>query len=330
MDIAYLILAHDQPGHLRALIRELSTPYSHFYIHIDAKSRMADFDVPDDPHVHVLQDRARVFWGDYSQVEAIVLLMRAALLQPGLAHSRFVLLSGADYPVRSNADIHHFFQEYAAEEFIQIERMPTADGCKTLDRLTGYQPRKTSFRVINRLKGLAQKVGLIAAKRDFIPALGDSLPYGGHTWWALTRPAVAHLLDFMDAHPAYVAFCRNTFCPDEHCFHTILGNSVFAPQVAPCLTYADWSRRSYRPENLTLAHAEFLSRDPRHPQTERFPEGLPYLFARKFTAESQPLAQLLQATLGNRVPIVADLSRSHSPASPPRSAAWPLAEPSES
>jgi hypothetical protein len=299
MNIAYLILAHDQPGHLLELVQALSTPDSHFYIHVDAKTRMADFDLPDDPRIHVLQERARVFWGDYSQVEAIVLLMRDALLQPGLAHSRFVLLSGADYPVRSNAFIHRFFEEHADGEFIQMERMPTADGCKTLERLSGYQPRKTSFRAINRLKGIAQKLGLLAAQRDFIPALDNKTPYGGHTWWALTRPALTHILDFMDAHPAYIAFCRNTFCPDEHCFHTILGNSAVAPQVQDCLTYADWSRRSHRPECLTLAHLDFLTTNPTHPPSDAFPDGLPFLFARKFAAESRSLLQILRVGISD-------------------------------
>jgi hypothetical protein len=306
MDIAYLLLAHDQPAHLRALIERLSTPDSHFYVHIDRKSRLTDFSLPDDPRVHILQDRARVFWGDYSQVEAIVLLMRAALAQPGQAHPRFVLLSGADYPVRSNAFIHQFFQAHADLEFINLERMPTADGCKTLTRLTHYQPLKTSSRVLNRLKRGAQIIGLLPKERDFDPALGTMQPHGGHTWWALTRAAVKHVLDFMDGNAAYVDFCRHTFCPDEHCFHTILANSAFADKAQCCLTYADWSRRSYRPENLSLAHAEFLSHNPSQPPSSKFPQGLPFLFARKFTAESEPLLQVLRASIAAAAPTAAD------------------------
>ncbi|MEW6559306.1 MAG: beta-1,6-N-acetylglucosaminyltransferase [Pseudomonadota bacterium] len=297
MDIAYLILAHDQPTHLRALIECLSTRDSHFYVHIDRKSRLEDFDLPRSPRVHVLQERVRVFWGDYSQVEAIVTLMRAALAQPGQRHPRFVLLSGADYPVRSNAFIHHFFEKHEDLEFINLERMPTADGCKTLTRLTSYQPLKTSSRVLNRLKRGAQRVGLLPRERDFDPALGDMQPYGGHTWWALTRAAVEHVLVAMEANPVYVDFCRHTFCPDEHCFHTLLGNSPFADKVRCCPTYADWSRRSHRPENLTLAHAEFLTHNPTQPPSRHFPQGMPFLFARKFTAESQELLRVLRARL---------------------------------
>ena len=300
MDIAYLILAHDQPAHLRELVARLSTPDSHFYIHIDRKSRLADFSLPANPRVHVLQQRARVFWGDYSQVEAIVSLMRAALSQPGPAHARFVLLSGSDYPVRSNAFIHQFFQAHADMEFINLTPMPSADGSKPLSRLATYQPRKTASRVVNRLKRTAQGVGLLPRQRDFGPALGRLKPYGGSQWWALTRPAVAYVLDFMDAHPAYVDFYRNTVVPDESCFHTILGNSPFAALAQRSLTYADWSRRRQSPEYLSLAHAQFLTANPSHPPSTDFPQGMPFLFARKFSTQSRELLRLLNASLDGK------------------------------
>ena len=305
MNIAYLILAHDQPAHLRELIERLSTPDSHFYVHIDRKSRIADFTLPDDPRIYVLEERVRVFWGDYSQVEAIVQLMRAALARPGAEHQRFVLLSGADYPVRSNAFIHAFFADHPDEEFINIEPMPTADGAKTLDRLTTYRPETTTSRVINRLVRLAQRTGLMTRKRDYLPFLGGLLPCGGHTWWALSRDAVSYVLDFMDAQPDMIDFYRHTVCPDEHCFHTILGNSAFAPLVRCCITYADWSRRSYRPEILTLEHAAFLTHNPSQPPSAAFPEGLPFLFARKFSADSQALLAVLRGQLAQPAALLA-------------------------
>lgn len=297
MDIAYLILAHDQPAHLRDLVARLSTPDSHFYIHIDRKSRLADFSMPEDPRIHILRDRARVFWGDYSQVEAIVLLMRAALAQPEQTHRRFVLLSGSDYPVRNNAFIHDFFHAHADMEFISLGAMPSGDGSKSLTRLTTYQPRKTSSRLLNRLIRGAQGIELLPRQRDYRPVFGELKPYAGSQWWALTRPAVAQILAFLDAHPAYVHFYRNTVVPDESCFHTILGNSNFAAKAQRCLTYTDWSRRRPSPECLGLTHAEFLIRDPLCPPSPDFPQGMPYLFARKFSASSRELLHMLKASL---------------------------------
>ena len=297
MNIAYLLLAHDQPAHLRALIERLSTPDSHFYVHIDKKSRLADFSLPDDRRVHILQDRVRVFWGDYSQVEAIVLLMRCALTDPGFSAQRLVLLSGADYPVRGNAFIHAYFRTHAAQEFINLVQMPSIEKNKPLSLLTTYQPGNTSSRLINRMLQMAQRVALLPRQRDYVSALGGLQPYAGSTWWSLTRGAASHVIDFLDTHAEFAEFFRHTVCPDESCFHTILGNSAYAAQVQPCMTYADWSRKLHRPETLTLAHAEFLLHSPVHVPRKDDPDAQPYLFARKFTAESRDLLRALDAAL---------------------------------
>jgi hypothetical protein len=297
MDIAYLILAHDQPAHLRALIDRLSTPDSHFYIHIDKKSRLTDFSLPDDPHVHVLQDRARVFWGDYTQVEAIVLLLRAALANPGFTPQRLVLLSGADYPVRSNAFIHDYFRIHAAQEFINLVQMPSIERNKPLSRLTTYQPGNTSSQLVNRLLQMAQRVALLPRQRDYVSALGGLQPYAGSEWWALSRGAATHILDFLDTHTEFTEFFRHTICPDESCFHTILGNSLYAAGIRPCLTYTDWSSQRHRPEPLTMAHAEFLMHSPVHAPSKGDPDVQPYLFARKFVPESRELLHLIDTML---------------------------------
>lgn len=291
MDIAYLLLAHDQPTHLRDLIARLSTPDSRFYVHIDRKSRLDDFVLPPDHRIKLLADRVRVFWGDYSQVEAILRLMRAALADPGFTPQRLVLLSGADYPVRTNAYIHDYFRDHAEDEFINLVQMPSIDKNKPLSLLTTYQAGNTSSRLLNRLLQAVQRIGLLPRQRDYVPVLGGLQPYGGATWWALTRGAARHVIDFLDTHPEFADFFRHAVCPDESCFHTILGNSIYAEQVRPSVTYADWSRKLHRPETLGLAHAEFLTGDPMHFEDQR------YLFARKFAAESQDLLRVLRAHL---------------------------------
>ena len=53
-------------------------------------------------------------------------------------------------------------------------------------------------------------------------------PYFGSQWWALTDACIAMILDFVKAHPAFVAAYRSVYAPDEHFFQTIVGNSSFA------------------------------------------------------------------------------------------------------
>jgi hypothetical protein len=297
MDIAYLILAHDQPSHLRALVKRLSTPDSRFYVHIDRKSRLEDFQGMGDLPIRWVQDRVRVFWGDYSQVEAILRLMGLALSDPDFTPARLVLLSGADYPVRCNAELHAFFQAHADQEFIDLVPIPSAERNKPLSLLTTYRPSDTASPLINRFKRMVQRFGLLPRQRDLIPALGGMQPYGGATWLALSREAAAHVITFLETHPDYTTFFRHTVCPDESCFHTVLGNSPYAASIRPCLTYSDWSAQRHRPEPLTMAHAEFLTHNPERPPSKIWPHAQPFLFARKFGTESHDLRRLLDAML---------------------------------
>ena len=49
--IAYLILAHDNPYHLRRLVNALSSDSSVFFIHIDKKSSFSDFNLIGGKHI---------------------------------------------------------------------------------------------------------------------------------------------------------------------------------------------------------------------------------------------------------------------------------------
>ena len=82
MKIAYLILAHNTPNHLRRLISALSTPSCAFFIHLDQKSSMEPFAGLAADNVHFTRERVPVYWGDFSQVEAILVLLRDAFADP--------------------------------------------------------------------------------------------------------------------------------------------------------------------------------------------------------------------------------------------------------
>lgn len=45
MNIAYLILAHHQPAHLRRLLAALDTDNAYFFVHVDAKVDSAPFTI---------------------------------------------------------------------------------------------------------------------------------------------------------------------------------------------------------------------------------------------------------------------------------------------
>jgi core-2/I-Branching enzyme len=292
MKIAYLILAHNTPRHLSRLVAALSSESSGFFIHLDRKSNEEDFRNIEGPGVHLAEERVAVYWGDFSQVEATLLILRAALADPR-DFDRFVLLSGSDYPLRSASFIEQFFARNADKEFINLVTMPSQEAGKPLSRLTTYRVRPGEPTVGRIVRKALMKLRIQASRRDYTLYLRDLVPYGGSTWWGLSREACEHVVSFVDRESQVVAFFKNTVCPDESFFQTILGNSRFKSRIARNLTYTDWSEGSSSPAVITDKHLEFFRGHPSFPPDSVYGEG-EMLFARKFPDGSESLVASLR------------------------------------
>jgi len=286
MKIAYLILAHNTPHHMKRLIKSLSSDSSSFFIHLDKKVHNKEFLGIEGNNVCFTQERVPVFWGDFSQVEAILVLLRTAFYDQR-KFDRFVLLSGADFPLRSAANIEKFFLTNKNKEYINLVEMPSVAVGKPISRLTTYKLRPGDGKIINTAKKVLIKIGILPCKRDYRKFLLDLTPYGGSTWWALTREAVDYILRFIHEKPQVVHFFKNTVCPDEAFFQTILGNSDHKLRIVGNLTYTDWSAGGQSPANISEKHLVFFK------STSHFGER-EMLFARKFTDDSENLVSMLE------------------------------------
>src|SRR5207249_4162364 len=105
--IAYLVLAHANPRHLERAIKALQSESCAFFVHIDRKSDIRPFSSIRSDQVFVVEQRVPVYWGQFSQIEATLILLRRAI-QHRDDFQYFTLISGADYPLRSAAYIHSF------------------------------------------------------------------------------------------------------------------------------------------------------------------------------------------------------------------------------
>src|SRR5665647_1946406 len=115
MKIAYLILAHNNYHHLNRLINALNDSNRVFFIHIDntlkLPSNLNEFE-------NVVFVRGpKVYWAGWSTIEAILSLMRTATR---IGFDYYFLLSGADYPIRSNSFLYN--QLSAGGEFMNIKK----------------------------------------------------------------------------------------------------------------------------------------------------------------------------------------------------------------
>jgi hypothetical protein len=189
MKVAYLILAHNTPRHLSRLVAALTSESSGFFIHVDRKSNEDDFRSAEGPGVHFAEERVAVYWGDFSQVEATLVILRAALADPR-DFDRFVLLSGSDYPLRSASYIEQFFARNADKEFINLVTMPSQEAGKPLSRLTTYRVRPGESTVSRIVRTALMKLRIQASRRDYTLFLRDLVPSAGPRGGAFhARPA---------------------------------------------------------------------------------------------------------------------------------------------
>ncbi len=237
--VAYVVLAHADPAHLARMLGRLEDPRSHAFVHVDAKSGLGPF-LDATRHlsrVTFLRDRVRVMWAGFSQVEATLRLLSAALDATSPGCGRFVLLSGADYPIACNDEIHATLAADPAKQHVRrFEVMRSGDG-RQVRRIRNVHFREVADRFTLWRKPLFAIETLL---RAFPRSLPDDVTFAlGSQWIALTRDCAAHCVARARSDHALTALFRPMFAPDEIFFHTLVQNSPFASDADPIEPYVD-------------------------------------------------------------------------------------------
>lgn len=144
---------------------------------------------------------------------------------------------------------------------------------RILGKCITFPPNEGSTQLIKRiLFRLIVMTGLYK-KRDFPRGLQ---PYGGWTWWCITRSTAEYIEKFIKDRPDYIKFHKFSHVPDEMFFQTILLNSedknIRDSIVNKTLTYTKWIPQQPHPEILTMNNYEEIIKTDK-------------LFARKFDIE---------------------------------------------
>jgi hypothetical protein len=247
------MLVHKNPAQFARLIHALEMPGVVFYVHVDQKACLDDFrkslaDVS--AEVRFSASRFYINWGGFSTVLATLALMKECLRE-SLPTDRVVLLSGQDYPIKSNEQIASFFAAHVQNEFVSWWRLPSAawqteDGGK--DRYQYYWLiDAVHLRYAEMFVGWQKRLGLKRRMSGFVS------PVGGSQWFLLTAGCMHFILDYCGKNPMYLRFWRTTRLSDEMFFNTIVLNSEFASRVEnSSLKYLDWLKGPEIPRILRL------------------------------------------------------------------------------
>jgi hypothetical protein len=286
---AYIVLAHKHPRQLRRLLGALDDGSSAFFVHIDRNRVLHDFaGLAEMGEKVVMVKREHSQWARIGIVRAILNALALIDRRRG-EFDRVILLSGQDYPIKSNRQVDEFLRQSPCSIFMDhwripnVEKWPHRGGLSRIDRY--FMGLTAAQLAMARTANLAAKWVPVLRRR-----LPDGLePFGGWMWWILDADAVRHIVEYVDRHPEYLAFHRHTFAPDEVFFQTILLNSTRAEQLQRIcndgLRYTDCQPSESHPRILTKADLPSLiaSKD---------------LFARKFDVEvDEQVLDLIDAAL---------------------------------
>jgi hypothetical protein len=204
-----------------------------------------------------------------------------------------MLLSGSEFPLRSADYIHEFFQAHRGTEFIDLVQLPAPAAGRSVAHLNTWWPPSTQPVRRFTVRALA-RCGLV--RRDYRKHFNGLAPFGGHTWWALSREACMYIEAFVSCSPRVVQFFRDSAQPEEFFFHTILGNSSFRARVRRNLLFEDWSAGGSRPAMISETHLDRLESQPAVVLHDVWGDG-EVLFARKFSDERLDLIDRLEAMI---------------------------------
>src|SRR5690606_15960288 len=108
MRVAHLIMAYKNPDQVEILLKRLSYPHFHLYIHLDKKINVDNYiHLKGMKNVFFIKNRKLCNWGGFSFVKAITASVRE-ILEQGINYDYINLLSAQDYPLKTNDDIYNF------------------------------------------------------------------------------------------------------------------------------------------------------------------------------------------------------------------------------
>lgn len=278
----FLIIAHNNWGQLKQLIKLLDDEDHDMYIHIDKKSRdvaLSDFEKIAEKSKVCFYQEYKVYWGGYSQVETELFLFEKA---HRTGYDYYHLISGADLPLKSNREIHDFFEKNRGRQLIEFDENKLKEDPEIRRRARLYhflQNYRRAFRQrwLNGVFTFLERILLgiqIVIRIDRVKDLNWTIKYGSN-WVSITDELVESLLKHRSKIKKIFSY---TNCGDELFIQTVAYNCGFRDSVYTLpdgrtsnMRLIDWERgKNGNPYTFRREDEELL-------------EESDALFARKFS-----------------------------------------------
>lgn len=265
MNIAILILAHKNLIQLNALIKKLDNNFN-IYIHIDHKSNIKPEDIVPSPKLRITKQYP-VYWGSYNQILATYTLMKSAYLDD---NDYYLLISGQDFPVKSNSYMLDFIESNKYNDFIEYEILPRKDWHDGgFERVLYFWENRDERGL---LSFLLKHIRKYQRPISFFQRKMDCPFFGGANWFNLSKSTMQKVVKYVDNNN-YLARFKCTRCADEIWLQTLLMSKLHMTfLINDSLRYTDWKSGPEYPRIMRSSDINMINNSPA-------------LFARKFDWE---------------------------------------------
>lgn len=263
---AFILQIHKNPNQVNKFIKQLiSEDQADVFVHLDKKNfGLFNGEIIKDPHVKVLRNSNTCEWGDISQVDTTLLLLRE-VLSTNNNYDFVCLRSGQDLLVKdgfkdfllNNKDKIFLANRKMSIEEIAFMKMHWPK--ITRKRYTSAHP----MRIYRRLLLILYRKGInLSPNISFWPE--DYLLYKGSQWFTIPLEVAKYIIKLVDENEWYYTFFKNSLVPDESFFHTLIMNSHYKDDVVNNnLFFLKWGEKfSERnsPQYLTSEYIESIEK----------------------------------------------------------------------
>ncbi|MBS4179132.1 beta-1,6-N-acetylglucosaminyltransferase [Lederbergia citrea] len=279
---AYILQIHKNSEQVNKFINQLiADDLADVYIHIDKRSyNQLHAKIIPSPNVKILQQRIVCEWGDISQIDTTLLLIKEVLASKN-NYDFICLRSGQDLLVKNN--FKDFLLENKSKIFMTLRKVSRGNkGLMEINFPKFARKRYTSVHPARIYRSVLQS---LYRRGINISPNANQLPkeyslYNGAQWFSIPIEVARYIIEFLDRNEWYYKYFANTLCPDEWFFQTLIMNSPYKVDlINNNLMFVKWgdtlsTRNS--PQDLTYKDIQLI-------------EESSYFFARKFNEKVDKL-----------------------------------------
>lgn len=261
---AYLIIAHNNFEQLQLLISLLDDARNDIYLHIDKKVTEFSPETIKAQYARLFfVDPISVTWGGHSQIKCEMLLFKNAAPKH---YMYYHLISGIDLPLKTQDEIHAFFQKHSGMNFIGYD--------KVAQETRNFVFRTQYYHILNNIIGKGQtgikhilrkinkiliklQVLLHVKRKEIVPL------YKGANWVSITDEMMQYILSCEKIIKKQFYYSH---CGDELFLQSIAMQSPYRDKIIDhsyrAVTWEGVTPRIYRKEDVPqlLASSDLFAR----------------------------------------------------------------------